>query len=149
MYPLDFLALPLGALSRPLSIHPISLCRPVSIFRDSRGSRGGFTTLYGIPRYEIGHRYGPRWIARETWNAWRVVEWARIGFIKLNSRYFGLFSTASHHCVNFQSCLNICILQLSSAEHYWSLDLLIFRYIWPPKNHLEIYIISVLYYFTL
>lgn len=25
MYPLDFLALPLGALSRPLSIHPISL----------------------------------------------------------------------------------------------------------------------------
>lgn len=64
MYPLDFLALQLNeALSRPLSIHLLPLSLSLSIFREWREGR---ESLHRIPRYEIGRRYGLRWIAPGT-----------------------------------------------------------------------------------
>jgi len=108
MYPLDFLALPLGALSCPLSIHPISLCHPLSIFRDSRENGEGVTALYGILRYEIDHIYIYIYIyiyrERERERERERLDGSllklkaqslnepRVSFIKLNFRYCGLFS---------------------------------------------------------
>jgi len=80
MYPLDFLALLLGALSRSLSTYPISLCPPLSIFRDSREGREGLPLC--IPRYEIDQI----WTTMDrSWNWERGVrgEWATSQFHKI------------------------------------------------------------------
>lgn len=95
MYPLDFLSLQLDeALSRPLSTHglPLSLYLSLSLsnFRESRGDR---ESLHGIPRYESGHRYGPRWIAPGTWEARSAGEMETNQLHKIELWiYFTLFS---------------------------------------------------------